>query len=153
LGEYYRNQEVARTRSEALVVDASVIVKWFVNESFTEQSMVLKKDQVGLSVRIVIPTLAKYEVLNALRYSSEFGTEDLLRISKDLDGYQFVEIPFEQKYSEVTVDIATKYGLTIYDSSYIAIGQERSLPVYTADQRVLDKTRDLNFMHHIREYS
>lgn len=144
---------MARTRPAALVADASVIVKWFVNESFTDQSLRLKKAQVELTTRIVVPALAKYEILNALKYSGEFGTDELVRISTDLDNYQFLEVPLDGKYSEATVKLAAKYGITIYDSSYIAVGQEKELPVYTADEKLLDKTRGLGFVHHIREYS
>jgi len=153
LEQHGRNKEMAGTRPAALVADASVIVKWFVNEPFTEQSLRLRKAHVGLATRVVVPSLAKYEVLNALKYSGEFGVEEITRISRDLDNYQFIEVPFERRYSEATVNIATKYGITVYDSSYIAVGQERALPVFTADKKVLDKTRGLGFIHHIREYT
>lgn len=143
---------MARSRSTAVVADASVIVKWFVNESFTEQSLQLKKDHLGFETKIVVPTLAKYEVLNALKYSGELGSDELARISKDLDDIQFLEVPFADQISEATANISIKYGLTIYDSSYIAIGQEKSIPVFTADEKVLDKTRNLKFVHHIKEY-
>lgn len=143
---------MARSRSTAVVADASVIVKWFVNESFTEQSLQLKKDHLGFETKIVVPTLAKYEVLNALKYSGELGSDELARISKDLDDIQFLEVPFADQISEATANISIKYGLTIYDSSYIATGQEKSIPVFTADEKVLDKTRNLKFVHHIKEY-
>ena len=143
---------MARTGPKVLVADASVLVKWFVKEPFTRQSLELKEAHVQLATRIVVPSVAKYEVLNALKYSGQFGTDELRRISKDLDNLQLLEIPFEAQYSELSVGIADKFGLTIYDSSYLAIGQERSLPVYSADEKLLEKARDLKFVHHIREY-
>jgi predicted nucleic acid-binding protein len=144
---------MARSRPAALVADASVIVKWFVNEPFTDPSLRLKKAHVELTTRVVVPALAKYEILNALKYSGEFGTEELLRISNDLDNYQFLEVPLERRYSEATVNIASRFGTTIYDSAYIAVGQEKELPVFTADEKLLVKTHELGFVHHIREYS
>jgi len=142
---------VATTRS-ALVADASVIVKWFVNEPYSEQSLRLKRAHSDLRVRIILPSLARYEILNALRYSGKFGSKELVRVSEDLEGYQFLEIPINDKYGQATVALAADYGITIYDSSYLAIGQARSIPVFTADEKVLEKVRDLNYVHHIREY-
>ena len=124
------------------------------NEPFTSEALLLKTAHVQLASKIVVPSLAKYEVLNALKYSGEFGIEELTRISKDLDNFQFIETPLEGRYSEATVDIAMKYGLTVYDASYIAVGQARDLPIFTADEKVIEKTRKaLRFIHHIREYS
>jgi predicted nucleic acid-binding protein len=128
-------------------------VKWFVSEPFSDKSLLLKKAYVELSTRVVVPVLAKYEVLNALKYSGQFGTEELLRISNDLDNYQFLQVPLERKYSEATINIAARYGTSIYDSSYIAVGQEKELPVFTADEKLLDRTVRLGFVHHIREFS
>ncbi len=141
------------TTRSALVADASVIVKWFVKERFSEQSLRLRDSHVGQDTRIVVPTLARYEVLNALRFSGGFGTQELLRISRDLEGYQFLEIPLEERYAKATVSIATDYGITIYDSSYLAVGQVRNLPVFTADEKLLAKVDKLNFVRHVREYT
>ena len=143
---------MAATRSSAVVADASVIVKWFVNERFTEHSLRLKQAHVGLQTRISVPVLARYEVLNALKYSGKFGTQELVRISKDLENYQFFELPFDGTYAETAVNIASDYGITVYDSAYIAIGQTRGIPVFTADERMLEKIEDLKFVRHIREY-
>lgn len=144
---------MARTRPTAVVADASVIVKWFVNEPFSEQSLCLKKAHVNLTTRIVLPALARYEVLNALKYSGKFGSLELVRISRDLQGYQFLEIPLNETYGQAAVTIAVDNGITIYDSSYLAIGQIRNIPVFTADERVLEKIETLDYVRHIREYA
>ncbi len=70
-----------------MVADASVIVKWFVEEEYSRHSVRLRDDYTALRVRLVVPSLARYEVLNTLRYSGGFGTEDLLRVSTALEGY------------------------------------------------------------------
>ena len=139
--------------ARALVADASVIVKWFVNEKFTKESLVLKKAHERLDTRIVVPSLARYEVLNALKYSGKFGSDELGRVSNDLENFQFVELPMEGAYGRSIVKMAMKYGLTIYDSAYLAIGETRSLAVYTAEDRLLEKVKELSFVHHISDYA
>ena len=100
----------------------------------------------------MVPSLARYEVLNTLRYSGGFGTEDLLRVSSALEEYQFQEVALNGRYAEETAKIAIDYGVTIYDSSYIAIGKIRGSDVYTADEKLLQKVKGLAFVNHIREY-
>ncbi|MHB8566137.1 MAG: type II toxin-antitoxin system VapC family toxin [Nitrososphaerales archaeon] len=126
---------MARTRS-AVVAVASVIVKWFVNEHFSDESLRLRKDHAGLRERIVVPGLARYEVLNALKYSGRFGSKELLQIALDLQHYQFLEVFLDGTFGEAAAMIASDYGITIYDSSYLEVGRVRDLTVFTADEKV-----------------
>jgi predicted nucleic acid-binding protein len=116
----------------AIVADASVIVRWFVEEEHSEPALRLRDDQVEQRVRIVIPSLAGYEVLNALRYSGSFGAEELVEASRALDGYQFMEVGMGGRYAEVAVRISLDYGVTVYDAAYLSIAKLKGLEVYTA---------------------
>jgi predicted nucleic acid-binding protein len=137
----------------ALIADASVIVKWFVEEEHSEQALRLRDDQVEQKIRIVVPSLAGYEVLNALRYSGSFGAEELVEVSRALDGYQFLEVSMSGRGAEEAVRIALDYGVTIYDAAYLSIGKLRRLEVYTADEELLRKVKKLGVARHVKEYS
>jgi predicted nucleic acid-binding protein len=52
-----------------IVVDASVAVKWFVEEEFSDLALKLRDMHVNGLVDLVAPSLMPYEVLNALKYS------------------------------------------------------------------------------------
>lgn len=136
-----------------IVADASVIVKWFVEEEHSEQALRLRDDQVEQRVRVVVPSLAVYEILNALRYSGSFGTEELVGVSRALDGYQFLEVGMSGREAEEAVRIALNYGVTVYDAAYLSIGKLRGLEVYTADEELLRKVKKLGFARHVKEYS
>ena len=137
---------------EAAVVDASVIAKWFVKEPYSNTSLRLREDYINLRIRLIVPHIMRYEVLNALKFSSGFGTQELIRVANSLEDYQFIEVPPDGKYAEETVRIAMDHGLTIYDASYVALGKVRGVAVYTADERLLEKTEELNFIIHLKEY-
>jgi predicted nucleic acid-binding protein len=136
----------------AIVTDASVIVKWFVEEEHSERALRLRDDHVEQRVRVVVPSLTVYEVLNAIRYSGSFGAEDLVEVSRALDGYQFTEVSMSGRCSEEAVRIALDYGITVYDAAYLAIGKLRGLEVYTADEDLLLKAKKLGFARHVKEY-
>lgn len=109
----------------AIVADASVIVKWFVEEKHSEQALRLRDDQVEQRIRIVVPSLAGYEVLNTLLYSGSFGVEGLVEASGALEGYQFLEVSMSGRGAEEALRIALDYGVTVYDAAYLSIGKLR----------------------------
>ncbi|MBW1669419.1 MAG: type II toxin-antitoxin system VapC family toxin, partial [Deltaproteobacteria bacterium] len=53
---------------EKAVVDASVVVKWFVEEEGSEEALAIRRRYIEEEVEIVAPELIHFEVLNALRY-------------------------------------------------------------------------------------
>ncbi|MEM2941687.1 MAG: type II toxin-antitoxin system VapC family toxin, partial [Thermoproteota archaeon] len=69
---------------EDLVLDASVIVKWFSIEEDSDIAVEIRDKHVEGVLSIVSPDLALYEVVNALRYNPAFNTEDLKRAVSNL---------------------------------------------------------------------
>jgi len=136
-----------------VAVDASVITKWFVDETYSEQARKLRDDYIDLNVRLVVPRFARYEVLNALKYSGAFGTKELIDVAMILEDYQFIEVPLDGRYAEETIRISVENGVTVYDASYVAVGKVRGIDVFTADERLLERIKEDAFIKHIRDYS
>lgn len=136
-----------------VVVDASVIVKWFVEEDDSVASVRMRDDHASQRIMIAVPAVAPFEVLNALRYSGGFGTDDLVEVSRTLDGYQFIEVALNGDYAEQVARLAMDMGITVYDASYLTLGKVRGIDVYTADEELLKKTRKkFDFVRHVRDY-
>ena len=135
-----------------IVVDASVVVKWFVEEDFSKDADRIRNDYLNQLIDIAVPSLLRYEVLNALRYSYAFGEDELKEIGKVLDDYQFLTIPLIKEYLDETIRRALKHGITIYDASYIAIGDVRNCEVYTADNKLLNKVGYDPILKHVKNY-
>ena len=124
-------------RDQTLVVDASVALKWFVDESNTEKALEVR-DYLKKEATPIVPALFFYEIANVLRYKPEFGSKDVKKIIKALIDFQFRIEPFE-RVANLTIDLAYQYGITIYDASYIAIGRRNQITVITADERLYSK--------------
>src|ERR1039457_5074058 len=115
----------------AAVIDASVVAKWFVEEDHSDVALRLRDDYASLKVKVIVPQIAVYEVLNALKYSHGFGTKDLTEVADTLRGYQLIELPLDAPLARETIKLAMDAGITIYDAVYVAIGAVRKLLVYT----------------------
>ena len=62
---------------EVLVIDASIAVKWFNKEEYSDVADKLKNMHVRGEVVLVAPVLLLFEVANALRYNPDFESEDV----------------------------------------------------------------------------
>ncbi|KXA96955.1 hypothetical protein AKJ39_03950 [candidate division MSBL1 archaeon SCGC-AAA259J03] len=138
---------------EKLVVpDASVIDKWFVEEEYTEEALNLREDYIARRTEIIAPELLPFEVLNSLRYNPEYQEQDLLKVSEALDDYSFWLHRLKGDVGKNAVRKAVKYDITIYDASYVSLGEEKGAEVYTADGKLLEKLDTLDNLHHISKY-
>lgn len=137
---------------EIVVADSSVIVKWFVEEEDSDHALKLRDDYVSRKVDIAVPELLFYEVINSLRYNLEFGLDELKLSGETLEDYDFWTFPLRGELLEGSIELAAKYGITIYDASYVAIGKLRSWLTYTADTRMKEKINDYASLKHIAEY-
>ena len=66
---------------EVLVIDASIAVKWFNKEEYSDVADKLKNRHVRGEVVLVAPVLLLFEVANAWRYNPDFESdvEDAIR--------------------------------------------------------------------------
>jgi predicted nucleic acid-binding protein len=135
-----------------VVLDASVIIKWFVEEEYTKEALTIRKDYVDGKVDIACPSLLPYEILNALRYNPELGEEHLNNAAVALEKYHLWQYPILGELANLCIRNSLAYGISLYDSSYVSLAEYLDSNLYTADEKLLDKVgRDGRFLH-ISEY-
>jgi len=139
-------------REEVVVADASIIVKWFVKERYSDKALDLRDDYVGRLTDITCPELLPFEVLNALRYNPDFGETDLKDVAVALERYCFWFFPLLGDLAERSIENAFRHGVSVYDASYVSLGEIKGVTFYTADEKLLRKFKDLPLVRHISEY-
>jgi len=138
-------------RREKIVVDASVAYKWYIEEDWSDEARRIIQDYASGTVDLASPVLMPFEVLNALRYAPEFGLVDLIKVTQSMEKLCLDLRLMKGDLSKRTLENALKYGLTVYDSSYISLGELEDAPVYTADDKLLRRADDAG-VHHISRY-
>ena len=118
-----------------VVVDASVAVKWFVEEPGTPAA----RDRLAGHVRLVAPDLVVVEVCNALWRRVRAGgiDEAQARAAIDLVARYYEELVPAAGLSERAFAIALELGHPVYDCFYLALAEKRGTQVLTADGRLL----------------
>ena len=129
-------------REKKVVLDASVITKWYSKESDSDIALRYRDMHVSGEMQIVEPSLLIYEVTNALNYNPNFTEMD---VNQSLEALLELELeirhPSKQSLAE-TVAIARKYGTTIYDSAYLALSRILDVKMITADSKFWEKIKD-----------
>ena len=121
-----------------LVVDASV-VKWYVLEPDREEALRIREDYIDGQVELAAPALMPFEVLNAVRHSTEkLEAERLMDIAESLSLYGFRLYGLKGEYARLTARIALENNLTIYDASYVALAERLNTALYTADEKLVE---------------
>jgi predicted nucleic acid-binding protein len=138
---------------DRVVADASVLVKIFLNEEYSDQAIALRDAYVSGCIAMFEPSLVIYEVLNAIRYTNarKFTLEQLKTVIQSLHQYQFSTAEINQEFAAKSAEISLKYGISIYDAAYIALAETTGSEFYTADDRLI-KVVGLRFVKHIKEF-
>jgi predicted nucleic acid-binding protein len=148
MGQCQGDQGVAL---EKVVLDASVIAKWYLKEEYSEQALKLRDNYISGRITIAVPTLLEYEVLNALKCSGAYSEQELTEIARSLNKYGFEYWRLKDRIKDEIIKIASKYDITIYDASYLALATLLKAPFYTADEELLSKIAELKTAKHLKD--
>jgi predicted nucleic acid-binding protein len=121
------------------VADASIIVKWFLEEEYSENARLLRDSFLTEALTISVPSLLFYEVLNALRYSGMYNEDELALVARSLSQYGFDVWEPKGKLYEKTARLSLKQDISTYDAAYLTLAVQLKATFYTADLELLQK--------------
>ncbi len=136
----YRHNSLGRIgmRGRKYIVDASVAVKWFIPEDYSEIALRILEGFKDLRITLYAPDSMKLEFINAIRkyYIRGIITGDLM--NSILEEMRKIPINYVEIDWELVVEalkIAVKNNITVYDAYYIATSQKHNIQVVTADEK------------------
>lgn len=122
----------------AYVIDASVAIKWVVEEPGTPEALALRGGR-----RLVAPDLLIAECANILwkkSVRSEMSRHEALVAAKLLKSAEIELVPM-RALLETATEIAIDLEHPAYDALYVALALERKCPFVTADQGLVNKLK------------
>ena len=122
-----------------LVVDASIVVKWFVPEQNSDLALKLRDAHVDGSVGLIAPDLVAYEVANALRYRADLSEKDYEKCIRSLFDFNIIMLAPSSRSIIDGSKLAKRSDLTIYDAAYYEIARNLDCSLITADEQFFKK--------------
>ncbi|MBI3559357.1 type II toxin-antitoxin system VapC family toxin [Candidatus Gottesmanbacteria bacterium] len=120
---------------EQIVIDTSVVVKWFLNETDSDKALDLLEKIKNRSLLAIFPSIIFLELENAIYFSGSPTIEKLQTAIFDL---------FNLKQGIITPDIfllnkmaslMVQFDLAAYDALFLALAENRQIPLITADKK------------------
>lgn len=120
-----------------LVLDTSVVVKWFVlpPEDDLEAALTIRRRVVEAELDLIVPDLIFYELANVLRYQPQLGVDDVANALDSLETMDLDVRPFSYPLGKEAVRLAKAAGITAYDAYFIVFAEAFECPLVTADRR------------------
>ncbi|MFX1514764.1 MAG: type II toxin-antitoxin system VapC family toxin [Promethearchaeota archaeon] len=123
---------------QKIVVDASLVVKWFISEEYSNLALEIRDHFVEGQIELYAPNLLHYEVLNALKYSNLFSRENLADAVTSLENYGIIQLPLNGEYAQKTMQLAVEQNISIYDAAYVSLTDVMGIIAYSADKKLVD---------------
>jgi len=119
-----------------VVLDASVLPKWFLHEEGSEAVLRVKQQYVDDSLTVAIPDLALYEVANVLRFKQRVPEPQVQTAIRALWTMELDTLSPTTTLLEHGVHLSYQTGLSVYDCIYLALAKELNAVLVTADERL-----------------
>lgn len=131
---------------EGLIVDSSVVVKWFLDggEDLLDEAKVLLDAHLEGAARVNVLDLTLYEVGHVLSRKGFRG--ELLAAA--LDQLNLTDLGWLSATDPAifprTASLVDEHGLSFYDAAYVACAEAHGMPVVTADVAQLEAAQSLD---------
>jgi predicted nucleic acid-binding protein len=125
----------------AIIVDASVVLKWVIDEDNSDKATALLSRWFIEGTVILAPVLLIYELTNAIYQHVRRGELFLDDVRQTLGNalLTFLELdsPVDSSLSRRAMELAQQYRLpATYDAHYLALAEREQCEYWTADTRL-----------------
>ena len=145
--------------SNVVVVDASIALKWTINETDSSTALALLSNWTDKEIEVHAPSLLVYEVTNALYRRvrrCEIPFEDARRGLTEII-FKVVEFDFPEDpdFNIRAMELGQQFGLpAAYDSHYLALAESEGCELWTADLRMWNSVKGkLDWVRWLGDYS
>ncbi len=124
------------------VIDASVALDWFLQETDSAAAQVLMDDSINEVIRLLAPELLFMEVAKALQSNPSITMQLIDKAIAGLWGLKLTVVPLDGKLLKEAGRLAFRLNTTVYETLYLALAIERDCELITANEEFLEKVRE-----------
>ena len=123
----------------SVVVDASVAVKWVLDETYSPEAVALLQEWANAGMRVIAPALQAYELTNILH--KRVGRADMTIDEAYVALTELLGADVTYEHDAATslraLELAHQFGLpATYDAHYLALAEREGCEYWTADERL-----------------
>jgi predicted nucleic acid-binding protein len=144
--EKFDNFIVQEKNHETIILDSSVVFKWFYfkNEGSIEIARGLYKKTISGYFHVLTPELLIYEIINIFKFRTDINTALLEEIIKELF-HILIFIKLDSKDYMKAYEISKKTNNSIYDSIYLALSEKYKATFITTGRKLCETLKFFNY--------
>lgn len=132
------DSQVAQLPFETVVLDSSVVIKWFrEREPLREQAVLVRQAYLEGKLKVFVPDLLFYEIANVLRYKSDLSREQVRLAVQTLFDMRLERLAVTPQLLQRAVEAAYACNVTIYDAIFVACAESVGGVLLTADEELV----------------
>lgn len=134
------------------VPDASVILKWFLEETDSQdEAFTLRDDYHRGEIVLEIPQYAMAEIINTL--GRKLSHDATLAYFSRLLLFRIIESYISPEIASLAIILMKKFpGISFYDAGYHALALHRGAKLITADEKYYKKTHRAGNIMLLKDY-
>ena len=126
---------------KTLVVDASVGVKWQLNdEEYVDKAVAIRQAFLHRTIKVIVPVIFAVEWANAINVAILRGRFPENEWQEALKNLESLRIPVKNP-PEIVFEawqIARLYGRSVYDGLYVALAKIEACELITGDRKLFN---------------
>ena len=127
----------------AIVVDNSVVLAWCMADE--EHPTAERAMRLAVDHGAVVPSIWRYEMLNALIVNERRGRLTAEDVGKTLADLAEMRIELDRAHDEaLLIRLARQHRLSAYDAAYLEVAVRRVLPIASLDRNLVRAATDSN---------
>jgi len=135
-----------------IVLDASVILKWFFDERDRNIALTFLYNHANGNNRVAVPGLLYYEFANVLAMKTELSEEMISKAINNIFSLDLLAFSLEQTNFIEAIHLSRLYKVSVYDTSYVVLANSLGVPFITADEKLAQKMKDMPFVQTLSHF-
>lgn len=129
-----------------VVVDTSVVIKWFLPEIDSDKARALRSGEI-----FGAPELIRYEFCNALAFKKDVSRETVLEAVEVFPTLALQLFTLPPAGFRRVVILAREFQISAYDATFVVLAETLKTQLITADLKLAQRTRKLGIVRTLGE--
>lgn len=129
-----------------MILDSSVIFKWFYEEEESDKALQIYRDIKEEKILLSLPRLFYYEIGNIFLNHQPYSDEKIARSCEILEILPATFYDFDYFDWQQIIEKSHQYNLSFYDYTYVFLARKLNTNLITADKKLYKKTKKLGFV-------
>ena len=115
------------------VIDASVVLKWYIEEDLTNIAIDIRNQYVNGKIKLYAPNIMIFEVINSLTKLDSFTNNHLIEIGDSLLSFITQFDNFSNLIIRTGINMSIESNSSLFETFYLALSEFYNCQLLTAD--------------------